>query len=288
MSNQQAFLSKLQKKRLLVKTKKRGFHKGSRQSRKFGSSLEFSDFRAYQPGDDVRLIDWNVYGRTNKHYIKRYLDEQELSIAIYLDMTSSMREIDSKWLLAKQIAAALSYIVLASEDRLYFSTVSSVSSEPVKRKGSVYSRKTFLEILKLEEASKSGSFIHHLMKTVAKKQQLSIMITDGLEPLEEMEGLLRKISSFKQEIWVIQILSTEEIEPQFSGDMKLIDSETNREVNVSITPSILANYEKRLAEHNRKLEEICRKFGGHYLLVRDNHDVQSILFHEFRMKGFIN
>lgn len=288
MNKQQALIGKLQKKRMIVKTKKRGFHKGSRQSRKYGSSLEFSDFRAYQPGDDVRLIDWNVYGRTNKHYIKRYLDEQELSIAIYLDTTSSMREIESKWLLAKQLAAAFSYMVLNSEDRLYFSTVSSAGVEPVKRKGSVYSRKTFLEILKLEEAGQAGKFINHLTKTVAKKQQLAIIITDGLESLEEIEALFKKMASFKQEIWFIQVLSIREIKPQFTGDMKLIDSETNKEVNVSMNPTIIVEYEKRLAEHNRKLEEMCRRFGGHYLLACDNRDIQSIIFHECRGKGLIN
>lgn len=288
MNNQQALISKLQKKRLMVKTRKRGIHKGSRQSSKFGSSLEFSDFRVYQPGDDVRQIDWNVYGRTNKHYIKRFLDEQELSIAIYLDATSSMRKIETKWALARQLAAALSYIVLNSEDRLFFSAISSASMQPVRRKGSVYSRKTYLEILQLEDSEKSMDFMKHLQNTVVKKQQLSIIITDGLEPLEEIEILLKKMSAFKQEIWFIQVLSMEEISPQFDGDMRLVDSETESAINVSMSPVIIAEYRKRLSEHNRNLEVMCRKFGGHYLLASDEKDVQSILFHDFSGKGLIN
>ncbi|QED47512.1 DUF58 domain-containing protein [Cytobacillus dafuensis] len=288
MNSQQALIGKLQKKRLMVKTKKRGFHKGSRQSNRFGSSLEFSDFRTYQPGDDVRQIDWNVYGRTQKHYIKRFLDEQELSIAIYLDATSSMRKIESKWKLAKQIAAALSYIILNSEDRLFFSAVSSAGVQPVKRKGSIYSRKTFLEILQMDEAERAGDFIKHLNRTIIKKQQLSIIITDGLEQIDEIENLLKKLAAFKQEIWFIQVLSSEELSPHFSGDMKLVDSETEAIVNVSMSPKIIAEYEKRIHEHNRKLEMICRRFGGHYLFACDNRDVQSILFHDFSGKGLIN
>ncbi|WNS77144.1 DUF58 domain-containing protein [Bacillus sp. DTU_2020_1000418_1_SI_GHA_SEK_038] len=288
MNNQHALISKLQKKRLMVKTKKRGFHKGTRQSSKFGSSLEFSDFRAYQPGDDVRQIDWNVYGRTQKHYIKRYLDEQELSIAIYLDATSSMRKINKKWELAKYIGAALSFIVLNSEDRLFFTSVSSMGVQPVKRKGAVYSRRTFLEILQLDEAERTGDFIKNLNQSIVKKQQLSIIITDGLEPLNEIENLLKKLAAYKQEVWFIQVLSAEEISPQFSGDMKLIDVETDSIVNVSMSPSILAEYEKRILEHNRNLKAICRKFGGQYLLASDNRDIQSILFHDFSGKGLIN
>lgn len=288
MNNQQALISKIQKKRLMVKTRKRGIHKGSRQSSKFGSSLEFSDFRVYQPGDDVRQIDWNVYGRTNKHYIKRFLDEQELSIAIYLDATSSMRKIEAKWALARQLAAALSYIVLNSEDRLFFSAISSAGVQPVRRKGAIYSRKTFLEILQLEDGGKSIDFTKHLQNTLVKKQQLSIMITDGLEPLEEIENIFKKMAAFKQEIWFIHVLSTEELSPRFAGDVKLVDSETEAVVNVSMSPAIIAEYRKRLLEHNRKLEVMCRKFGGHYLLASDEKDVQSILFHDFSGKGLIN
>lgn len=287
MSNQHALLGRLQKMRMLVKTRKRGIHKGSRQSSHFGSSLEFSDFRVYQPGDDVRQIDWNVYGRTQKHYIKRFLDEQELSIAIYLDSTSSMRQIKNKWEFAKQLAGLLSFVVLASEDRLIFSSIASIHSQTIRRKGAVSSRRTYLEILQLEEKNQSGDFISNLQNTVTKMQQLSILITDGLEPLDRVEALLKKLSSLKQEIWFFQVLSSDEISPPYLGDMKLIDSESNLAVNVSMNPSILSDYQKRLNEHNQEIERLCRRYGGHYLPVSDNDNLQSILFHELPSRGLI-
>jgi uncharacterized protein (DUF58 family) len=282
-----ALLGRLQKMRLLVKTRKRGIHKGSRQSSHFGSSLEFSDFRVYQPGDDVRQIDWNVYGRTQKHYIKRFLDEQELSIAIYLDSTSSMRQIQSKWEFAKQLAALLSYVVLASEDRLIFSPVASSNLQTVRRKGSVSSRRTYVEILQLEESDQTGDFITSLQNTVSKNQQLSILITDGLETLDRVEALLKKLSSLKQEIWFFQVLSSDEISPSYLGDLKLIDSESDVAVNVSMNPSIITEYEKRLKEHNQGLERLCRRFGGHYIPVSDEDNFQSILFYELPSRGLI-
>ncbi|MCH1625555.1 DUF58 domain-containing protein [Ferdinandcohnia quinoae] len=287
MNNQQAILGRLQKMQLVVKTRKRGLHKGSRQSSHFGSSLEFSDFRAYQPGDDIRQIDWNVYGRTQKHYIKRYLDEQELAIAIYLDATSSMRAITSKWEFSKQLAAFLSYIVLASEDRLFFSPVASKNLQAVRRKGAVSSRRTYLEILSLTENEQTGEFITSLQNTVTKNQQLTILITDGLEELDKVEALLKKLSSLKQEIWLFQVLSSEEILPTYMGDLKLIDSESNIAVNVSINPIIISDYEKRLKEHNRGLERLCRRYGGHYIPVVDDSNLQSILFHELPSRGLI-
>jgi uncharacterized protein (DUF58 family) len=288
MSGGQVILGRLQKMRLLVKTRKRGLHKGSRQSSHFGSSLEFSDFRVYQPGDDVRQIDWNVYGRTQKHYIKRFLDEQEISIAIYLDASSSMREIPGKWQQAKGLAAALSYVVLSSEDRLLFSPVASKESLPIRRKGAVASRRTYLEILGLDEKEQTGDFLTSLVNTVTKNQQLTILITDGLEPVEQLEAVLRKLSSLKQEIWLFQVMAREELSPgAYEGDLKLIDSETSVAVNVSMNGSILVDYEKRLRAHNLALEAVCRRYGGQYILVPDDVALSSILFHELPGRGLM-
>ncbi|CAM3416043.1 DUF58 domain-containing protein [Cytobacillus oceanisediminis] len=287
MNNQQALLGRLQKRKVVVKTRKRGIHAGSRQSNKFGSSMEFSDFRAYQPGDDIRQIDWNVFGRTQKHYIKRFLDEQELSIAVYLDATSSMTKIHSKWEYAKGLAAALSFMVLAGEDRLLFAAVSSEGIQPVKRKGSVYSRRTFLEIQKHEGGAMAKNFLGCLKDSLLKQQQLAILITDGFEPIKEWESLLKKLKGLKQEFWFFQVLANEELAPSYSGDMKLIDSETGTEVNVSLNSSILSDYEKRLKEHNKQLEAICKRYGGQYIFAPEVRDLQTILFRDLLAKGLV-
>lgn len=283
-----AYLGRLRKKRLSVKTRKRGSHKGTRQSNAFGSSMEFSDFRAYQPGDDVRQIDWNVYGRTQKHYIKRFLDEQELSIAIYLDASSSMRALPNKWDLAKQLAASLSFIVLASEDRLSFIPVASPHSLPIRRKGTIYGKQVFHEISELSVTGVSGPYYKALGQSVLKNQQLGILITDGLEPLEELEVMIKKLRSQKQEIWFLQLLGDEEMHPGLSGDVKLMDSELLTEVNVSITKQVLTRYEEKLANHNQSLKALCQRYGCRYLLISDNRDIQTILFHDFPQKGLMN
>lgn len=288
MNNQEAFLGRLQKLKVNVKTKKRGIHKGNRRSSKFGSSLEFSDFRAYQLGDDVRQIDWNVYGRTQKHYIKRFLDEQDLSIAIYLDVSSSMRQIPSKWEFAKKLAASLSYVVLAGEDRLFFSPVGSKSLRIIRRKGVVNSRTTFLEIERLEETENLDDFVNLLYNTVSKTQQLTIIISDGLEPLDKFEALLKKLSSLKQECWFFQVLSREEISPSYSGDVRLIDIEKDFGIDVSMYPALLDQYKKRLNAHNKKLEAICRRYGGAYILAADDEQMQYLFFNVLPRLGLLS
>lgn len=283
-----AFLERLKKKRLLVKTGKRGMHKGSRRSSAFGSSLEFSDFRAYQPGDDVRQIDWNVFGRTHKHYIKRFLDEQELSVAIYLDMTSSMRVLPGKWEQARKIAASLSFVVLAGEDRLTFIPVGTQGAQPIRRKGAIYRKGVFQEIAGLEDTERRGNFYEQLGKVMVRNQQLAIIISDGLEPIEKVEAAFRKLHMARQEIWFIQLLGKEELQPMYDGDLKLVDSEMETAVNVSLNPALIGNYQRRLSQHNEQLEAVCRSFGSHYILVNAETDIQTILFHDFPRHGLMN
>ncbi|WP_080846475.1 DUF58 domain-containing protein [Cytobacillus gottheilii] len=287
MSRSYSYLGKLQKKKLLVKTKKRGLHAGTRQSARFGSSLEFSDFRAYQLGDDVRQIDWNVYGRTQKHYIKRFLDEQELSISIYLDGTASMQQIVKKWDMARELAAALSYTVLSSDDRLHFAVISGDYIHPVKKRGAIYSRKVFLDILHVQAAEIAGGFWSALPQVISRKEQLSILISDGLEPLHVMEEVFQKLAALKQEFWLLQVLSIEELVPDYAGDLKLLDAENDSAVNVSMNSAILTEYKNRVRAHNTELELLCRKYGGHYILAADDRDLQSVLFTDLPAKGLM-
>lgn len=277
-------ITRLATQRLLAKTRRRGSHKGGRAANRLGSSLEFSDFRLYQPGDDIRQIDWNVYGRTHKHYIKRFLDEQELSVTIFLDCSESMQVLDSKWQRAKELAACFSYITLTSDDRLSFIPVTVDGQQKVSRKGAVSSRPVFFEILKLAKQSSSGTFIENLSKHSIKNSQLTILITDGLEPAASFDSLFRSLGARKQEVRLIQLLSLEEMAPSYSGDVNLIDSETNENVNISLNDSILAKYQNRLKEHNRLLESLCRRYGFTYLFTTDQADLNQFLFHECKVK----
>ncbi|WP_066318478.1 DUF58 domain-containing protein [Bacillus sp. FJAT-29814] len=282
-----ALLSRLEQLRFAAKTRRRGSHNGRRTAAKFGSSLEFSDFRLYQPGDDVRQIDWNIYGRTQKHYIKRFLDEQELAITIFLDTSNSMAAVETKWQRAKDLAAAFSYIALNAEDRLSFIPVSSHPVNKVTRKGSVYGKSVFYQIQQLTKQESPGSFAENLPKSALKNNQLALVITDGLEPIPHFEALFHLIAAAKQEVKLIQLLSRQELEPDYAGDLKLIDSETNEEVNVTVNELIIEKFQKRLKEHNGQLESLCQRFGFQYVLTTDDADLMKFLFHECKAKKML-
>lgn len=280
-------LSKLRKATITVKTRKRGMHKGVRKSPKFGSSLEFSDFRVYQPGDDLRQIDWNIFGRTQKHYIKRYLDEQEIKTAIYLDCTSSVMAIDSKWERAKQLAAAFSYITLTSEDKLSFLPIASKDGKVISRKGAVHAKACLYEIIHLHADSKPEPFTECVQKQFLRERQLNILITDGLEPIERYEKILKKLAAVKGDVWFIQLLSHEEEQPKYIGDLKLIDSETEKEVNISMTSKLVEEYKKKLREHNENLESLCKRLGFQYFYTTDAKTIDEIIMKDCNYRGWI-
>ncbi|RDU38549.1 DUF58 domain-containing protein [Neobacillus piezotolerans] len=283
-AGQDGLLARLQRKRLSVKTRRRAAHKGGRRSGRPGQSLEFSDFRAYQPGDDIRLIDWNLYGRTGKHYIKRFLDEQEIHVAIFLDASPSMRTIDTKWRMAKEIAAALSYIVLMGEDRLSFIPASSSAEGKITRKGTVYAKSVYKSILATDGMAKAGTFTENALREGLKSTQTAIVISDGLENPGEFDTLFRKLALSKIEVKFIQILSGEELFPSEAGDLRLIDSETGTAVDVTMRESIIKMYQRRLKAHNASLEQLCSKYGFSYLAVSDRDDFHEFIFQKCTAK----
>lgn len=149
------WLAKISRFQVATASKLRGQHKGSHRSQRFGASLDFSDFREYHLGDDVRQVDWNVFARTDKYFIKRFLDEQEMRVHILLDATKSMGQ-HAKWLFARQIVASLGLMVLGRDDRLSFSFVQDEVKPPFRRKGTMY-RRAFLQLVTdIEEADRKS------------------------------------------------------------------------------------------------------------------------------------
>ena len=279
--------SKIGRLQISTKSKLRGQHKGSHRSMRFGSSLDFSDFREYHPGDDVRQIDWNVFARTDKYFIKRFLDEQEMRVHILLDSTKSMHE-EKKWLLAKQLTISLGHLVLGRDDRLSFATPTEEKLAPFRRKGAVYRKAFSSYITNLSEPTMNTSFTNHAAQNCAKDCTVLFIITDGLEPIADWERCLRSMPRFSQDIRLIIIQSSDEVAPQFSGDLQLVDRETDERLNVTVSSRIVEDYEKKRHQHFQELDILCRRFGIHTLKVETKDDISHILFHQMIRSNWIN
>ncbi|RIW37383.1 DUF58 domain-containing protein [Bacillus salacetis] len=280
-------LQRTVKHSLVLRRSVRGMHKGERRSSKQGTSLEFSDFRAYTPGDDPRLIDWNAYARTQKHYIKRFLDEQELSVSIYLDGSKSMLVPPEKWEMAKSITACLGYMSLANDDRVSVFPFGCSNSHFTYKKGRAYAGRLLNYVNDLTVSGSQEFFSSGLSGIRQKRNGLTLIISDLLEPLEELKQSLKRIQASRQEIRIVQVLSPDEIKPSYHGDLKLIDSESKQQRAVSISSSVLRDYSDRLRAHNAEIEEFCAKRGIGFLQCSSAQDLEELIFSQMAGKGWV-
>ncbi|PSL27707.1 uncharacterized protein DUF58 [Planomicrobium soli] len=249
---------------------------------RFGSSLDFSDFREYHLGDDVRHIDWNVYARTDKVYIKRFLDEQEMRVHLLLDSSKSMQR---KWLFTKQLAFSLGMMVLSNDDRL---TISAGQKEvaPFRKKGKS-ARKLFEHYISNLPEPAALSFAKLASFHAAKDSTVLFVLTDGLEPLEEWQHFFKQAPRYSHDIRFLHLLSEEERLPDFSGDLRFIDDETGEAINVTLTPNSSSSYQEKRELHEKGLEALCRKHGIHYLQVSIEEGIQHVLFQQMARKKWI-
>lgn len=245
---------------ILSRSGRLGHHKGTHRSRKTGSSLDFSDFREYHPGDDLRHIDWNVYARTDKPFIKQFLDEQEMRIHILLDPTRSMGA-EEKWDYARQLAVALGYIALKSGDTLSFSTWSDEQDYFFRRKGAAHRVSLTKFVSAIDSPGSTSNFTDHVLKHIPKAVTVLFIITDGLEVAEKWEHLFKRLPGICRDIRIVTVHSKPEEAPDYEGDVRFVDIESGDGVEVTVTSRSVGDYLKQKAVHEANVSALARKYG---------------------------
>ncbi len=260
---------------------------GGRKSSAKGASVEFSDFREYIPGDDVRRIDWNVYGRMDKLYIKQFMEEKEATYHIFLDHSKSMDFGEQKKsIMALRLCGAFAYMVLGQLDRVMIHTV---TAEAIGRENPFIGRASFQRILQdLSHVTFEGNthLEASIKKCTLKGRGVSIIISDFLD-WHELEGLIRYLAFKKQEIVLVQVLAREEVDFYGEGTVTLIDSETKDEMKVTMTGQTIRLYEKQLEAHKEMLNRLARKYGCVYQCIVSDESIHKVIFEGFKQSGFL-
>ncbi|HEX7064599.1 MAG TPA: DUF58 domain-containing protein [Bacillales bacterium] len=282
-------MTRLSNYKLASKGMIRGGQKGERRSRRIGTSLEFSDYRLYSPGDDPRQIDWNTYARTQKHYIKQFLDEQELTVNVFLDCTKSMAAEENKWLLTKQIAAVFAQISLTGADRLAVYPVTSTTNPYPLTKGTALVHRVLSYIEKIavnETGEKFAPLFLHKVNSV-RPSGVSVVISDLLEDPERLFQALKRLQAKRQEVRLVQVLLPEEKNPGYAGDLKLTDVESGVERDVTMSRKVLNQYRSRFEQHTHEIESFCRKRGIAYMQLFTTDTLEETFFSKLMAKGWI-
>lgn len=282
-------LAKLERMELVSRKIFRGHLKGERRSRRKGQSVEFMDYRNYVPGDDLRFLDWNLYARLERLFIKLFLEEEELHFYALIDSSASMGfGTPTKLRVAQQIAAALGFIGLCHADRVKLYTLTGPASvrPPVLRgRASVWRMMDYLTSVEPEgTAPLAESLRRFCLKDTGKG--IVILLSDLLDK-NGYQSALRMLLARQFDIYVIHILCREELDPTLAGDLKLVDSEDQDIAEVTISRPLLNRYRRTVAAFIEEARQFCTKRGITYLLTDNNQPVERLVLQYLRERGLV-
>jgi uncharacterized protein (DUF58 family) len=266
------FLAQLERLSLLSRRVFRGRVKGERRSLRRGHSVEFCDYRAYGVGDDLRYVDWNIYGRLDRLHVKLFVDEEDLCLHLIVDASASMNfgtptKLDS----AVRIAAALGFVGLVNLERVGIGVLRDRVAEgwpPTRGRNQVPG---LLDFLGRVEPSGSTSLNEGLANYAARSRQagLAVVISDLLDPAGYESGI-RALLERRFDVHLVHVLSPEEMNPELAGDLRLVDSETGEMRELSMDGDAVRAYRERLRQFLERAETFCRtKEIGYHRIASD-------------------
>ena len=273
-------LAKLARFSLKSRSRKAGIRSGAHRSRRRGQSQEFADHRAYVPGDDIRYLDWHLYGRLDTLWIKLFEAEDDRVIQIFLDNSASME--GPKLTLAKELAGALGVIALGSQDRVALAGVNDTMhsyAPPSRGRQRVAPTLQTLEGLPCEGGTNWTAALASAPRQ--RGSGVALLFTDGLDE-GGLEASLRRLSSLNDEVHLFHILSPEDWRPSIRGDLLLVDSETGAELPVSIDERYIDEHEAIVTEWANALRRQCQRLRVGYSLLSTADNVDDILFRDLR------
>src|SRR5919107_1048216 len=284
-----AFMARLDQLDVMSRKILAGKMKGERRSKRRGQSVEFADFRNYVVGDDLRFIDWNIYARLDKLFLKLFLEEEDLSLYVLMDVSKSCDYgSPNKALHMKRVAAALGYIGLVNYNRV---TIAAVAEGVVADTGAMRGRRKVSQMIdfigKLKpqgashftEAAKRFA-LQHRTKGVCVVLS-DFFIKDGFE------NGLRYVAGGKYDLFAVQALSPQEIDPDLQGDLKLRDVEDDDMAEVSITQPLIKQYKANLNAYCLALKDYVTKRGGTYLSPSAAVPFDTLVLNYLRERGLL-
>ncbi len=287
---EQQFLRKLERLAIATRRVFVGSMKGERPSPRHGTSIEFADFRPYVPGDDFRRIDWPLYGRLEKLFLKLFVEEEDLFVYIALDCSRSMAfgEGERKLTYAKKLAAALAYVALCNLDQVglfAFSQGLGESFGPVRGRPSAPAALAWLGALEPQGETNVSHALRELAFAV-KNPGVLFVLSDLLDPRGYEEGL-RAVVGRGFDVAVVHVLNPEELEPRVRGDLKLVDAETGQAREITVTGRLLRRYRERARAFCEGVRRWCTRHNVGYVLARTDSSLEDILFSSLRRQGFV-
>ncbi len=281
------FLRKLERLVIVAKKAQLGMNKGERRSKRKGISIEFADYRSYVQGDDLRFVDWNIFGRLDSLYLKLFEEQEDLTVHLLIDASASMKFGEpSKIAFAQKMAAAIGYIGLAGYDRVSveaFSNQASQTLTPCRGKASAHKLFSFIQSIEcsgsiaLEQACKS-------YVTRNRNRGVALLFSDFFDE-DGFEGALKRLQQSGSDCYAVHVLAPDEIDPPITGDLKLVDSETAAFTEISASRALIRKYKKNLEGFCEEIRKFCMSRGISYVPASTETPVEHLTLDVLRRGG---
>lgn len=281
-------LAKIERLRLELGHRFTNRSMGHRLRGRGGNSTEFADFRDYAPGDDLRFVDWNIFSRLRRPYVKIFQVEEEQHLLVLLDRSASM-EFDGKDATARRIAAALVCLGLRGDERVSVHAFGDPGdagfSPPVRGRANLARTFTYLEGLEaagtetLEEGA-VRALTHHRGKGMAVV--ISDFMCEG-----DSEKAFARLYNAGLTVNAVQVLAPVEIDPDVTGDLRFVDRETDETLDISSVGELLELYHRARRGYSRLVESWATKRGGRFLLVDSTEDIEDVVCSRLRRAGWM-
>jgi len=283
------FMTRLEQLEIVSRKIHASRQRGERRSRRKGESAEFADYRNYVVGDDLRHIDWNIYARLDRLFLKLFLEEEDLNVSLLIDVSKSMESGDpSKSLYAKRVAAAMAYIGLCSYDRV---TLCAYSDRIVGYRQGLRSRRMMSRVVQfLDEIPIEGkSHFSAAAKQFAMRQRqkgVVLVLSDFLDKGGFEDGF-RYLLGRKMDVYALQVLSPQELEPELTGDLRLVDVEDDDVAEITVSKLLLDKYKANLQAYCESVRGYCSQRGISYYLAVTKHPFETLVLNYLRQRGLV-
>jgi uncharacterized protein (DUF58 family) len=283
------FMARLDQLDVISRKLLAGKMKGERRSKRRGQSVEFADYRNYVIGDDLRFIDWNIYARLDRLFLKLFLEEEDLSLYILADVSKSCDFGEpNKSQYIKQVAAALGYVGLVNYNRV---SIVAMADGIVAETGAMRGRKRVSQMIDFVATLKptgTSNFTDSCRRFALQHRQKGVcVVLSDFFVKEGFENGLRYVAGGKYDLFAVQILSPQEIEPELQGDLKLRDIEDNDMAEVSITQPLIKQYKANLNSYCLALKDYLTRRGGTYLFTSTQVPFDTLVLNYLRERGLL-
>jgi uncharacterized protein (DUF58 family) len=284
-----ALLAKLDQLDLVSRKVLAGKLKGERRSKRVGQSVEFADYRNYVVGDDLRFIDWNIYARLDRLFLKLFLEEEDLALYVLVDVSKSCDYGNpNKAHYIKQVAAALGYVGLVNYNRV---TLAAMSDGLVAQTDALRGRRRVPQMLEFLSGLKPTGQSHFAEAckrfALAHRSKGVLVVLSDFYDKSGYETGLRYIAGGKYDLFAVQVLSPQEIEPELQGDLKLRDIEDDDTAEVSITQPLIKQYKANLNAYCLSLKQYISRRGGTYLFTSTAVPFDALVLNYLRERGVL-